>query len=305
MTEPKRPSGRRRPDAGTIAADCLCGAGDRAPERYRAAVSACVRQSTLANYDPSLARLFRDATERNPDGLFLAERDASAAWREVTYEEARRTVDSLAQGLIERGLNAGRPVMILSGNSVDHALLTLAGHTAGIPVAPISVAYSLQSQDHAKLKHIAALLTPGLIYVSDTGPVCPGAGGARSHRRGNPRRPQRRQPAWRDAVRVDGRQPAGRLGRAGGERRSGPTPSPSSCSPPARPACRRASSTPTACSPPTSSSWRRSGRSSTRRRWCCSTGCRGTIRSAPTTTSTWCCATPARCSSTAAGRSPV
>src|SRR6187402_630934 len=125
----------------------------------------CLRSTIeLANYHPSLARLFRDATERNPDGLFLAERDADAAWREVTYEEARRTVDSLAQGLIERGLNTGRPVMILSGNSVDHALLTLAGHTAGIPVAPISVAYSLQSQDHAKLKHIAALLTPGLIY---------------------------------------------------------------------------------------------------------------------------------------------
>ena len=60
--------------------------------------------------------------------------------------------------------------MILSGNSIDHALLTLAGHTAGIPVAPISVAYSLQSQDHAKLKHIAGLLAPGLVYVADTGP---------------------------------------------------------------------------------------------------------------------------------------
>src|SRR6266567_482821 len=64
----------------------------------------------------------------------------------------------------------GRPVMILSGNSIDHALLTLAGHTAGIPVAPVSVAYSLQSQDHAKLKHIAELLEPGLIYVADTAP---------------------------------------------------------------------------------------------------------------------------------------
>jgi len=124
----------------------------------------------LAAYEPSLARLFRNATERNPDGLFLAERDATASWRELTYEEARGLVDALAQGLIERGLSAERPVMILSGNSVDHALLTLAGHTAGIPVAPISVAYSLQSQDHAKLKYIAALLEPGLIYVADTGP---------------------------------------------------------------------------------------------------------------------------------------
>src|SRR4029079_283089 len=76
----------------------------------------------------------------------------------------------LAHGLIERGLSAERPVMILSANSLDHALLTLAGHTAGIPVAPISVAYSLQSQDHAKLKHIAGLLSPGLVYVADTAP---------------------------------------------------------------------------------------------------------------------------------------
>src|SRR6516165_2424035 len=90
----------------------------------------------LAPYDPSLARLFRAAVERNAAGLFLAE----------------------------------RPVMILSANAIDHALLTLAGHTASVPVAPISVAYSLQSQDHAKLKHIAALLAPGLIYVADTGP---------------------------------------------------------------------------------------------------------------------------------------
>ena len=60
--------------------------------------------------------------------------------------------------------------MALSGNAVDHALLMLACHTAGIPFAPISVAYSLQSQDHAKLKHIAELLQPGLVYVTDTKP---------------------------------------------------------------------------------------------------------------------------------------
>src|SRR5262249_48185609 len=58
----------------------------------------------------------------------------------------------------------------LSGNAIDHALLMLAGFTAGVPVAPISVAYSLQSQDHAKLKQIADLLKPGLVYVADTAP---------------------------------------------------------------------------------------------------------------------------------------
>ena len=79
-------------------------------------------------------------------------------------------VDALAAALLARGLSAERPVMILSGNAIDHALLMLAGYTAGVPVAPISVAYSLQSQDFAKLRHIAELLTPGLIYVADTAP---------------------------------------------------------------------------------------------------------------------------------------
>jgi feruloyl-CoA synthase len=140
----------------------VCERGSDGVLRYRSSVP-------LAPYDPSLARLFRGAVERNPAGIFLAERDG-ATWRKLTYAAARPLVDALATALIERGLSAERPVMILSANSIDHALLTLAGHTAGVPVAPISVAYSLQSQDHAKLKHIAALLAPGLIYVADTSP---------------------------------------------------------------------------------------------------------------------------------------
>jgi feruloyl-CoA synthase len=139
---------------------------DKAPDGSLRLASA----TPLEPYDPSLARLFRAAVERNPAGLFLAERDAGGAWRKLSYGEARRLVDALAQALIERGLSAERPVMILSGNGIDHALLTLAGHTAGVAVAPISVAYSLQSQDHAKLKHIAELLEPGLVYLADTGP---------------------------------------------------------------------------------------------------------------------------------------
>jgi feruloyl-CoA synthase len=130
----------------------------------------CRSSEALAPHDPSLARMFRAAVARNPDGLFLAERDAGGVWRKLTYTAARQRIDALAQGLIERGLSAERPVMILSGNGIDHALLMLAGHSAGIPVAAISVAYSLQSQDHAKLRHIAGLLTPGLIYVADTAP---------------------------------------------------------------------------------------------------------------------------------------
>src|SRR5262249_48347806 len=125
--------------------------------------------TALPAHDPSLARLFRAAVAAQPGRTFLQER-AADGWRKLSYAEARAKVDALAAALLARGLSAQRPVMILSANAIDHALLMLAGYTAGIPVAPISVAYSLQSEDFAKLKHIAALLEPGLIYVDDTAP---------------------------------------------------------------------------------------------------------------------------------------
>jgi feruloyl-CoA synthase len=123
----------------------------------------------LEPHAPNLANMFRRAVERAPQRCFLAERDDNG-WRELRYEAARAQVDAIAQALIDRGLSAERPLMILSGNSLDHAVLMLAAFTAGIPVAPISVAYSLQSQDHAKLRHAARLLEPGLVYVADTAP---------------------------------------------------------------------------------------------------------------------------------------
>jgi len=124
----------------------------------------------LGAYTPNLAKLFRRAVERHPDRLFIAERDASGAWAGFTYAQARKTIDAVAQALIDRGLSPERPVMVLSGNAVEHGLLTVACYTAGIPIAPISVAYSLQSQDHGKLRYINELLTPGLVYISDTAP---------------------------------------------------------------------------------------------------------------------------------------
>jgi len=123
-------------------------------------------RTPLAPHDQSLSRMFRAAVEIGPDRAFLAERSGDG-WRTLSYAACRPLVDGIAAALIERGLSAERPAMVLSGNSIDHALLMLAAYTAGIPIAPISVAYSLQSRDHAKLKHVAALLQPGLIYVAD------------------------------------------------------------------------------------------------------------------------------------------
>jgi feruloyl-CoA synthase len=110
-------------------------------------------------------RHWADAT---PDRVFLADRlGADRAWRRISYGEARRLVDRLAQALIDRGLSAERPLLILSENGVDHALLTLAAMTAGVPAAPVSPAYSLLSADLAKLGAIAAILAPGMIWAAD------------------------------------------------------------------------------------------------------------------------------------------
>lgn len=105
------------------------------------------------------------AAER-PEQTFLAERPPDGgAWREVSYAQALATVRRYAQGLLDRGLNAERPLMILSGNSVDHALLSLAALHVGVPVVPVSTAYSLVSQDHAKLRAIAHRVAPGLVVA--------------------------------------------------------------------------------------------------------------------------------------------
>jgi feruloyl-CoA synthase len=118
---------------------------------------------------------------RRANHTFLAER-AGDAWRTVTYREALEAVRRIGQSLLERGLNGERPVMILSDNSVDHALLALGAMHVGVPVAPVSPAYSLMSRDFGKLKAIADLVRPGLVWAADAEQFAPAlaAIGARS-----------------------------------------------------------------------------------------------------------------------------
>jgi feruloyl-CoA synthase len=102
-----------------------------------------------------------------PDRIFLAERDKQGEWRKVTYGQALHKVRALASAFLARGLSPERPVLVLSGNSIDHALLMLAGYYSGAPICPLTVAYSLISKDHSKLKHALSLLTPGLVFADD------------------------------------------------------------------------------------------------------------------------------------------
>ena len=108
---------------------------------------------------------------QTPAKIFLGERaNVDAPWTTVTYRDALRQVRAVASWILAQGLSAQRPLVILSDNSVDHALFALAAMHAGVPAAAISPAYSLMSRDFDKLKSMIGLLDPGAIYVSGTKP---------------------------------------------------------------------------------------------------------------------------------------
>ena len=110
--------------------------------------------------------------QTQPDKTFMARRVKQADgtlgdWKHVTYAQAWQTARSIAQSLIQRGLSAERPVVILSENSLEHALLALGCLVAGVPHVPTSPPYSLVSVDYDKLKHVLRTVTPGLVFASD------------------------------------------------------------------------------------------------------------------------------------------
>jgi feruloyl-CoA synthase len=106
-----------------------------------------------------------------PERIFLGDRKtAEAPWTTITYAYALRQVRSAAAWILSQGLSAERPLVILSDNSVDHALFALAAQHVGVPAAAISPAYSLMSKDFDKLKGMIKLLQPGTIFVSSIRP---------------------------------------------------------------------------------------------------------------------------------------
>ncbi len=105
-----------------------------------------------------------------PDRIFLAQRGADRSWETITYAEAWRRVRGIAQGLIDAGLRADRPIMILSPASIEHALLTFAGMAIGAPIVPVSPAYSLLPEARQRLVDLAALIEPAFVFVQADAP---------------------------------------------------------------------------------------------------------------------------------------
>ena len=104
-----------------------------------------------------------------PERTLYARRDPALGgqWRHVTFSQALDAARRIGQALLDRGLSAGRPLAILSENSLEHALLALGAMLVGVPYCAVSPAYSLVSQDFEKLRHALDTLTPGLVYAAD------------------------------------------------------------------------------------------------------------------------------------------
>src|SRR5258705_7982258 len=121
----------------------------------------------LGEYPLRLTDRLHHWARAEPNRIFMAERAAGGLWLKITYAQLLAASRHIASGLLARGLSAERPIVILSGNSIDHALLAFGALYAGIPFCPVSPAYSLISRDFGKLGFVMKLLTPGLAFADD------------------------------------------------------------------------------------------------------------------------------------------
>ncbi|WP_316163834.1 feruloyl-CoA synthase [Bradyrhizobium sp. SZCCHNRI20481] len=121
----------------------------------------------LGDYPQRITDRLHHFAKATPERVFMAERVGPEGWRELTYATLLAASRHIASGLLARGLSPDRPVMILSGNSIDHALVAFGALYAGVPFCPVSPAYSLVSRDYGKLAYLMKLLTPGLVFVDD------------------------------------------------------------------------------------------------------------------------------------------
>ena len=130
-------------------------------------------EEPLGPYPRCLNDRFMHWAETAPDRVWMAERAPDRSLVRITYGEAGRRIRAVASALVARGLSPDRPLLILSGNAISHAVMALAAQHAGIPSAALAPAYALSGGDHLKLRDIAAQLTPGLIFADDATPFAP------------------------------------------------------------------------------------------------------------------------------------
>ena len=160
------PVKERRPEAAPVRPVRL-GPRDVVVERRPDGTIHLKSPHALARYPAKLTERLEYWAATAPGRVYLAQRDATGGWRKLTYAETLEKVRRIGAALLQRGLSPERPIAILSGNDIEHALIGLAAMYVGVPYAPVSPAYSLISDDFGKLRSIVELLTPGLVFTAD------------------------------------------------------------------------------------------------------------------------------------------
>jgi feruloyl-CoA synthase len=121
----------------------------------------------LGPFPDRITRRLEHWAERAGDRVFLAERAGGGEWRTLGYAEALESVRRVGQALLDRRLGTERPLVILSGNGIEHAILALAAMHVGVPYAPVATAYSLQAREYEALGQIMGRLEPGLVFAAE------------------------------------------------------------------------------------------------------------------------------------------
>jgi feruloyl-CoA synthase len=121
----------------------------------------------LGPYPAKITERLEHWAAHAPDRTFLAQRAVDGTWRRLTYRDALDRVRRLSQALLDRRLSAERPILILSGNGIDHALLALAAMYTGVIYAPIAPAYSLQARDYGALGQVFERVQPALVFAAE------------------------------------------------------------------------------------------------------------------------------------------
>ncbi|MFP5396910.1 MAG: feruloyl-CoA synthase [Gammaproteobacteria bacterium] len=121
----------------------------------------------LQPYPAHLADRLEHWARAAPDRTFAARRDRGGDWVRISYAQMLDRARAVGQSLATRALSAEHPVAILSDNDLEHLTLYLGAMWVGVPVVPVSPAYSLVSQDFGKLRHVLATTTPGLVFAAD------------------------------------------------------------------------------------------------------------------------------------------
>jgi feruloyl-CoA synthase len=131
------------------------------------------QKAPLPDYPPRLSDRIAHWARTRPDRVWMAERAEDGGWAPMTYGALLPAIRSLAQGLLDLDLSAERPLAILSGNSIAHALMALAAQHVGIPSAAIAPAYSTAASDFTKLRQVRAQISPGAVFAEDLGVFAP------------------------------------------------------------------------------------------------------------------------------------